>query len=74
MDKKSTRLFQSTQEAVSFGEQATLEDMSQLLRDTYKVLTNHLLQMSFDMQFFDEAYHAFKKDEWYESYQKCSKS
>ena len=68
MNQSEKRLFRNTQEAVAFGETATLEEMSVLLKKTYQVLMTYLMDMSFEMQFFDEAYHAFKKDEWYSNY------
>jgi len=68
MSKKKAQLFQNTQEAVAFGENATLEEMTVLVRRLVKIMIGKIADVSFEMQFYNEAYHAFVKDEWYESY------
>lgn len=68
MTHKQARLFKNTQEAVAFGEIATLEDMSKLIERLVSIMIGKIADISFEMQFYNEAYHAFTKDQWYESY------
>lgn len=72
INNESRRLFKNTQEAVQFGETASQEDMSDLMKKTFDVTMAYMMDMSFEMQFYNEAYHAFKKDDWYRMYQKTS--
>ena len=68
MRQKKAQLFQNTQEAVAFGENATLEDMTVLVRRLAKVMIEKIADVSFEVQFYNEAYHAFVKDDWYDCY------
>ena len=70
MTIKKSKLFSNTQEAVAYGEIASLEEMILLLKKTANGITAYVLDMSVDIQFFNEAYHAFVKDEWYAAYKK----
>ena len=62
MSKKKAQLFQNTQEAVAFGENAALEDMTVLVKRLVKIMIGKIADVSFEMQFYNEAYHAFVKD------------
>ena len=72
--KKSSQLFKTTQEAVAYGEKASLEEMVVLLKRTGDCVTALVIDLSVEIQLFNEAYHAFRKDEWYQTYQKISAS
>ncbi len=72
MHKKSSQLFESTQEAVIYGEKASLEEMMVLLKRTGDCVTALIIDLSVEIQLFNEAYHALRKDEWYQTYQKIS--
>ena len=72
MTSTRKRLFKNTQEAISFGEKASLNDMSVLLRQLVGIMISKIVDISFEMQFYNEAYHAYTKDEWYKQYYKKS--
>ena len=71
MRQKKTRLFQNTQEAVTYGENASLDDMSKLVNQLVNSIIGKIADISCEMQFYNEAYHAFNRDEWYQDY--CKK-
>ncbi len=68
MGNQTNKLFKDTQAAVEYGEQAKLEDMTDLIGKLMQILTQKLLEMSFATQLFNESYHAFIKDDWYTKY------
>ena len=51
-------------------EGGSLDDMSKLINRLHKVFRSKIMELSFELQFYNEAYHAFVKDEWYEEYYK----
>ena len=72
--KKSPHLFPNTEEAVEFGKRArelkSPDMMMCLFSDFYKQTLQVASNISFNIQMFNEAYHAFISDEWYETYLK----
>jgi hypothetical protein len=45
MSKKKAQLFQNTQESVAFGENATLEDMTVLVRRLVKIMIGKIADL-----------------------------
>jgi len=68
MNQKKARLFTNTQEAVAFGEKASLDEMSDLLKKVSNIMISKMADISFELQVYREAHHAFLRDDWYESY------
>ena len=74
MIKKPAQLFINTQEAVKFGETASIEDMSHLIEKLTTIIIQNIADISVELQLYNEALHAFKKDHWYQAYKnKCLK-
>jgi hypothetical protein len=61
---------QNTREAVEYGERANFKGMLALFRDVQKHLAQNMANLGVKIQLINEAYHAYVKDDWYESYQK----
>ncbi len=57
-----------TKEAVKYGEKAKPEDMVQLVERFMDCFTNLNFLSAFNAQLIGEAMHAYKKDEWYQTY------
>jgi hypothetical protein len=72
MSQKKAQLFQNTQEAVRYGENASLDDMSKLVNQLVNSIIGKMVDITCEVQFYNEAYHAFTKDDWYQEY--CKKS
>ena len=49
MSKKKAQLFQNTQEVLAFGENATLEDKTVLVRGLVKIMIGKIADVSFEM-------------------------
>jgi hypothetical protein len=58
-------LFKNTQEAMAFGEKATPEDINDLFGKAQNIISQSVLNISFNIQLLNEAFHAHWKDDWY---------
>ncbi len=59
-------IFENTQQAVAFGENANLEEMKGLFEKLAKVFMHQNIFLNFNIQMMNESLHAYKKDDWYE--------
>ena len=65
--KQGVPIFENTQEAIKFGENANLEEMKELFEKLSKVFMQEQIFLNFNIQVIGEAVHAFKGDEWYKT-------
>lgn len=63
------RLFKNSQEAIQYGETATIGDIIKLYGTLSKIHSQHIVNVNTNTQLFQECLHAFEKSDWYKTHQ-----
>lgn len=63
------RLFKNSQEAIKYGETATISDIITLYSTLSKIHAQHIVNVNTNTQLFQECLHAFEKSDWYKTHQ-----